>query len=158
MPNENENINNQNQGPNTGSNSRSSIEDELADLESGNSSKNEDENIRIPTEEELLAMTDEPPQIFGLNRNNIGYFKRGYQIFLGTIILLVLVNVITPVWLRRDKTYTVQKTGCYGLNINDICLGVTKFSREVRKDAIFGDAPAPLPTTEVENSETGSNN
>ena len=50
------------------------------------------------------------------------------QFILGLIILVVLINIITPIFLR-DEHYYVYKDGCFGVDVNDTCLGIVLFER-----------------------------
>lgn len=76
---------------------------------------------------------------FWLNEQNIEKFQLGYKIFLGLIVFMVLINVLVPLWMRRDKSYTVYRNGCFGIDINGACIGIAKYSREVRKDALYAE-------------------
>lgn len=91
----------------------------------------------MPEEMPVKPVEIEQTTNFWLNENNIEKFQVGYKIFLGIIVLIVLINVLLPLWLRRDQNYVVTKTGCIGIDINQACIGFAKYSKEVRKGAIF---------------------
>lgn len=96
----------------------------------------QENSVEVPTENQKGTVIEEIPN-FWLNESNIEKFQLGYKIFLGLIVLMVVINVFLPVWLRRDNTYVVSKSGCFGIDIENTCIGITKYAREVRKDAIF---------------------
>lgn len=74
-----------------------------------------------------------------LTEKNVEKFQMAWKGILIALGILVLINILVPVFLRWNDSYVVRKSGCYGIDINEVCLGITRYSREIRKTAEFGE-------------------